>query len=62
MPAPLTSPTDYETFVYDLPSRYPSIERSSLVYIPLGTRIGKVTGMLLPASQRSQPGFYPPPP
>ena len=47
MPAPLASPTDYETFVYDLPNRYPSIECSSLVYIPLGTRIGKVTGMLL---------------
>ncbi len=47
MPAPLASPADYETFVYELPNRYPSIKRSSLVYIPLGTRVGKVTGMLL---------------
>jgi hypothetical protein len=35
MPNPLASPADYETFVYALPDRYPSIERSSLVYILL---------------------------
>ena len=44
---PLTSPADYQAFVYDLPNRYPSIERSSLVYIPLGARVGKVVGMIL---------------
>lgn len=47
MPNPLASPADYEAFVYALPDRYPSIERSSLVYIPLGTRVGKVGGMIL---------------
>jgi hypothetical protein len=47
MPNPLASPADYEAFVYALPERYSSIERSSLVYIPLGTRVGKVTGMIL---------------
>jgi hypothetical protein len=47
MANPLASPSEYETFVYDLPNRYSSIERSSLVYIPLGSRIGRITGRIL---------------
>lgn len=47
MANPLGSPAEYQAFVYDLPNRYTSIERSSLVYIPLGAGVGKVTGMIL---------------
>lgn len=47
MANPLSSPVDYQAFVYDLPNRYASIERSSLVYILLGAGVGKVTGMIL---------------
>jgi hypothetical protein len=36
MSNPLVSPTDYSIFIHALPQRYTSIERSSLVYIPLG--------------------------
>ena len=46
MTNPLVSASKYQSFIYDLPNRYPSIERSSLVYIPLGTKVGKLTGML----------------
>ncbi len=51
MTNPLASATDYQAFIYDLPNQYPIVERSSLVYIPLGTRVGKVTGMLFFAGQ-----------
>lgn len=47
MTSPLASPADYETFIYSLPDRYPVIERSSLVYIAQGARVGKVEGMLI---------------
>ena len=48
MSNPLSSPDDYATFIHDLPNRYPSlIKCSSLVYIPLGVKIGKVMGMVL---------------
>lgn len=42
----LTSASDYQAFIYALPDRYPSIERSTLVYIPLGARVGKVVGIV----------------
>lgn len=47
MKEPLLSPGNYSAFIYDLPNRYPTIERSTLIYIPLGAKIGKVNGMLI---------------
>ena len=44
---PLASPSDYENFIDRLPNHYPFIKRSSLVYIPLGTQIGKCMGMVI---------------
>jgi hypothetical protein len=46
MSNPLASPSDYSIFIHELPERYTSIERSSLVYIALGTQFGKVIGMV----------------
>jgi hypothetical protein len=46
MSNPLASPSDYSIFIHKLPQRYASIQRSSLVYIPLGTQSGKATGMV----------------
>jgi hypothetical protein len=47
MAEPLTTASDYEAFLYDLSNRYPSIKGSSLVYISLGARVGKVEGAIL---------------
>jgi len=47
MDNPLTSPSDYETFIYNLPNRYPFIKHSSLIYIPLGNSFGKCTGLVV---------------
>lgn len=44
MPDPLSSPEAYETFVYALPDRYSSIQRSTLVYIASGSRFGRLEG------------------
>jgi len=44
---PLATPADYETFIYSLPERYVSIERALLVYIPSGSLVGRVVGMIL---------------
>ncbi len=44
---PLNSPSDYENFIYHLPNCYPFVKHSSLVYIPLGTHIGKCVGMVI---------------
>jgi len=44
---PLASPSEYEDFIYHLPNRYPFIKHFSLVYIPLGTQIGKCVGMVI---------------
>jgi hypothetical protein len=46
MSTPLASPIDYSVFIHELPQQYASIERSSLVYIPLGAQSGKVIGMV----------------
>lgn len=43
---PLLSPSSYATFIHDLPNRYSSIKSSSLTYIPLGAKVGKVIGMV----------------
>ncbi len=44
---PLATPADYEAFIYSLPERYTSIERSLLVYIPQGAMFGRVVGLIL---------------
>lgn len=43
---PLTSAEEYQAFVYSLPNEYPSIRRSTLVYIPSGKLFGRLEGML----------------
>jgi hypothetical protein len=47
MPDPLSSPEAYQAFIYALPERYPSIRRSTLVYIPSGALFGRMEGMLI---------------
>jgi hypothetical protein len=47
MPDPLSSPEEYQAFIYALPDRYPSVARSSLVYVPSGALFGQVVGMLV---------------
>lgn len=46
MPDPLSSPEAYQAFVYALPVRYPSIQRSTLVYIASGNRFGRLEGII----------------
>jgi hypothetical protein len=46
MSNPLSSPNDYTIFIHDLPNRYPVIKGSSLVYIPLDAKVGKVIGLV----------------
>lgn len=46
MPNPLASAQAYESFIYLLPERYPTIRRSTLVYIASGVFFGRVEGML----------------
>jgi hypothetical protein len=46
MPSPLASPADYESFVYGLPSRHSSIQRSTLIYIASGSLFGRLEGRL----------------
>ncbi len=47
MPDHLISPEVYQTFIYTLREHYPSIRRSTLVYIPSGMLFGRVEGNLL---------------
>jgi len=47
MPDPLSSPKVYQAFIYALSERYPSIRRSTLVYVPSGALFGRVEGMLI---------------
>jgi len=44
---PLSSPNDYAFFIYALSDHYLSIQSSSLTYIPLGAKTGKVAGMIV---------------
>ena len=43
---PLSSPQAYEVYLYGIGERYPSIQRSTLVYIPFGALFGRAEGML----------------
>jgi hypothetical protein len=47
MPDSLSSPQAYQAFIYALREHYPSIRRSTLVYIPSGALFGRSAGMLL---------------
>jgi hypothetical protein len=47
MPDPLSSPAAYQALIYTLPEHYPSVRRSTLVYIPSGALFGRVEGMLI---------------
>lgn len=44
MPNPLASPSAYQAFVYSLPKRYGTIQRSTLVYVASGSLFGRVEG------------------
>jgi len=44
---PLRSRETYERFLYTLTAQYPSIRRSTLVYIPSGVYFGRIEGFLL---------------
>lgn len=43
----LSSPQVYESFIYTLRESHPSIQRSTLTYIPSGTSFGRVEGMIV---------------
>ena len=47
MDNPLLSRAAYEQFLYALPTRYPVIQRSTLIYIPSDPFFGHVKGLLL---------------
>jgi hypothetical protein len=47
MPDPLSSPEEYQAFVYNLPDRFPSIRQSTLIYVPSGELFGRVEGLLV---------------
>ncbi len=42
----LSSPVDYAAFIHNLPNQYSSVEKSSLTYVPLGVKVGKVIGIV----------------
>lgn len=44
---PFSSPDNYSIFIHRLPDRYPSIKHSTLRYISLGIKVGKVMGMIV---------------
>ena len=44
---PLCTRETYERFLYTLTAQYPSIRRSTLVYVPSGAYFGRVEGFLL---------------
>jgi hypothetical protein len=46
MPDPLSSPRAYQTLIYSLSERFPSIHHSTLVYIPSGEFFGRAEGIL----------------
>jgi hypothetical protein len=43
---PLASPDDYALFIHQLPEEYVAVRYSSLVYVPLGIKAGKVKGLV----------------
>lgn len=46
MPDFFSSPAAYAAFLYQLPERFPSIQRSTLAYISTGRLFGRVEGIL----------------
>ncbi|QTA83918.1 Uncharacterized protein dnl_63420 [Desulfonema limicola] len=47
MNEPLNSPNDYSIFIHQLPDKYSAIKHSTLRYIPLGIKVGKVVGLII---------------
>jgi hypothetical protein len=43
---PLRTPEDYELFLYTLPDQFPSVNRSTVVFIRRGASLARVTGEL----------------
>ncbi|MBM3145778.1 MAG: hypothetical protein FJ010_12590 [Chloroflexi bacterium] len=44
MKNPFRAPEDYELYVYSLIEKFPSIKRSTLTFIRLGSTLGRVSG------------------
>jgi hypothetical protein len=51
MPDPLASPSAYQAFVYLLPERYGTIQRSTLVYVASGALFGRIEGRIFFAGE-----------
>jgi hypothetical protein len=47
MTNPLRTDTDYELFIYSLVDLFPSVQRSTVIFVRRGTSLGRVTGELL---------------
>jgi len=47
MPDPLASPSVYAAFIYGLADRFPSIQRSTLIYVASGSLFGRVEGRVV---------------
>jgi hypothetical protein len=46
MSTPFRTPEDYELFLYTITERFPSVQRSSLVFVRRGSTLGRVSGEL----------------
>lgn len=46
MSDPFRTPEDYELFLYSLVERFPSISRSTIVFIRVGASMARITGEL----------------
>ncbi|HHB91099.1 MAG TPA: hypothetical protein ENK60_07295 [Anaerolineae bacterium] len=44
---PLARPEDYELFLYTLTERYPSIQRSTVIFVRRGATLARVSGELV---------------
>jgi hypothetical protein len=46
MSIPFRTPEDYELFLYTIRELFPSVQRSSLVFVRRGSTLGQVSGEL----------------
>ena len=46
MSTPFRTPEDYELFLYTIMEQFPSVQRSSLVFVRRGSTLGRVFGEL----------------
>jgi hypothetical protein len=44
MTNPLRTPEDYELFVYTLAEQFPSVRRSTLIFVRYGATLARVSG------------------